>query len=119
VIIFQIAHGRCGVFFNPYIIHILIINLLPIMYRSWDSVVGIATGYVLDDQGVGARVPVGSRIFSSPRRPDGSGVHPMGTGGSFPAVKLPGPEADHLPPASAEIKKMSIYTSTLPYIFMA
>jgi hypothetical protein len=39
-------------------------------YKSRDSAVGIATGYALDDQGVGVRVPVGSRIFSSPRRPD-------------------------------------------------
>jgi hypothetical protein len=37
---------------------------------SRDSVVGIATSYGLDDRGVGVRVPVGSRIFSSPRRPD-------------------------------------------------
>jgi hypothetical protein len=37
---------------------------------SRDSSVGIATGYGLDDRGVGVRVPVGSRIFSSPRRPD-------------------------------------------------
>jgi hypothetical protein len=28
------------------------------------------TGYGLDDGAVGVRVPVGSRIFSSPRRPD-------------------------------------------------
>jgi hypothetical protein len=31
---------------------------------------GIATGYGLDDREVGVRVPVGPRIFSSPRRPD-------------------------------------------------
>jgi hypothetical protein len=37
---------------------------------SRDSVVGIATSYGLDDQGVGIRVPVGSRMFSSPNRPD-------------------------------------------------
>jgi hypothetical protein len=37
---------------------------------SRDSVVGIATSYGLDDRGVGIRVPVGSRIFSSPDRPD-------------------------------------------------
>jgi hypothetical protein len=39
---------------------------------SWsqDSVVGIGTGYGLDDRGVGVRVPVGSRIFSSSRHPD-------------------------------------------------
>jgi hypothetical protein len=34
------------------------------------SVVGIATGYGLDDRGIGVPVPVGSRIFSSPRRSD-------------------------------------------------
>jgi hypothetical protein len=45
-------------------------------FKSRDSVVGIATGYGLDDQGIGVRVPVGARIFSSPRRPDGSGAHP-------------------------------------------
>jgi hypothetical protein len=32
-----------------------------------DNVDGIATGYGLDD---GVRVPVGSRIYSSPCRPD-------------------------------------------------
>jgi hypothetical protein len=32
------------------------------------SIVGIATGYGLDDRGVGVRVLVGSRIFSSPSR---------------------------------------------------
>jgi hypothetical protein len=30
----------------------------------------MATGYGLDDRGVGVRVPVGSRLLSSPRRPD-------------------------------------------------
>jgi hypothetical protein len=37
---------------------------------SRDSVVGIATSYGLDDRGVGVRVPVGSRIVSSPNRTD-------------------------------------------------
>jgi hypothetical protein len=50
-----------------------------------DSLIGIATGYGLDDRGVGVRVPVGSRIFSSPCSPAGSGAHPAsspkGTGG--------------------------------------
>jgi hypothetical protein len=38
--------------------------------RTWDSAVCIATGYRLDDGGVGVRVSVGSRIFSSSCRPD-------------------------------------------------
>jgi hypothetical protein len=37
---------------------------------SRDSAVGIATGYWLDDRGLGVWVPVGSRIFTSPCRPD-------------------------------------------------
>jgi hypothetical protein len=37
---------------------------------SRDRAVGIATGYGLDDRGVGVRVPVGSRILFSPCRPD-------------------------------------------------
>jgi hypothetical protein len=36
---------------------------------SRDSVVGIATGYGLDDRGVGLRVPIGPRIFSTLSRP--------------------------------------------------
>jgi hypothetical protein len=39
-------------------------------FRSRDSAVGIATGYGLDDRGVGFQVPVGSRIFSPPPRTD-------------------------------------------------
>jgi hypothetical protein len=45
-------------------LHVCYIN------NNRDTIVGIATGYGLDDRGVGVRVPVGSRNFSSPRRPD-------------------------------------------------
>jgi hypothetical protein len=43
-----------------------------ILYRnvSRDSVVCIATGYGLDDRGLGLRVPLGSRLFCPSRRPD-------------------------------------------------
>jgi hypothetical protein len=37
---------------------------------SRDSAVGIATGYGLDEWEAGVRAPVGSKIFTSPRRPD-------------------------------------------------
>jgi hypothetical protein len=90
---------------------------------SRDSVVGIAIGYGLEERGVGVRVPVVSRIFSSPRRPDRLWGLPSllsnGYRGLFARVKQQGREADHLPPASAEAKKMWIYTSTPPYAFMA
>jgi hypothetical protein len=36
-----------------------------------------------------------------------------------PGIKQPESEADHSPPASAEVKKMGIYTSTSPHFFMA
>jgi hypothetical protein len=38
--------------------------------ESRNSAVGIATGYGLDDRGMGVRVPVGSKMFAFPRRPD-------------------------------------------------
>jgi hypothetical protein len=40
-------------------------------------------------------------------------------GALSPGVKWSGREADHSLPASAEVKKMWIYTSTPPYAFMA
>jgi hypothetical protein len=45
------------------------IQLIERIKNSCDSIVGTVNGYMLDDQGVRVRVPVGSRIFSSPRRP--------------------------------------------------
>jgi hypothetical protein len=38
--------------------------------RSRYSSVGIANSYWLEDRGVGVRLPVGSKIFSSSRLPD-------------------------------------------------
>jgi hypothetical protein len=76
--------------------------------RSRDSVVGIATGYWLDDRGVGVRVPVGSRIFSTSSRPAlGSTQPPVQwvPGALSPGIKQQGREADHSPPTSAEVKK--------------
>jgi hypothetical protein len=42
----------------------------PLISTTGSRNVGIVTGYGLDDRGVGVRAPVGSTIFSSPRRPD-------------------------------------------------
>jgi hypothetical protein len=55
-------------------------SICLLVERSRDRVVGIATNYGLDDRGIGVRAPVGSRIFSSPRRPDRL-WGPVGTGG--------------------------------------
>jgi hypothetical protein len=49
-------------------------------------------------------------------------VHPtsytMNSGVLSPAVKRPGRESDLSPPASAEVKKIGIYTFTPPHAFM-
>jgi hypothetical protein len=85
---------------------------------------GIATAYGLDDRGVGVRVPVGSEFSLLYIIQIGCGAHPasypMDTGGSFPrGLKRQGREADYSPPASAEVKKIWIYSSTPTYAFMA
>jgi hypothetical protein len=79
------------------------------MKGAQDSAVGTATGYGLDDRGVGVRVPVGSRIFSPHIVQTGSDAqpvsYPMGTPGApSPRVKQQGREADHSPPSCAEVK---------------
>jgi hypothetical protein len=76
------------------------------MGRSRDSAVGIATGYGLDDRGVGVRVPVGSRIFSTSSRPAVGPTQPPieWVPGLFPrGVRRPGRESDHSP-TSAKVK---------------
>jgi hypothetical protein len=58
------------------------------------SSVGIATGYGLDDHGVGVRVPMGEEFSLLHGIPTGSGAHPasypLGTWGSFPGGKVAG-----------------------------
>jgi hypothetical protein len=87
--------------------------------RSRDSSVGIATGYVLDEQGGRSSSPDGAKNFHfsvSSRPALGSTQPPIEW---VPGVKRQGREADCSPPTSAEVKKMWIYTSTPPYVFMA
>jgi hypothetical protein len=92
------------------------IYLYFLVRRSRNRAVGITTGYGLDDRGVAVRVPVvSSKPALGPTQPSTQWV----SNGDFsPSVKLPGREADHSPPASAEIKKTWLYTSTSPYVFM-
>jgi hypothetical protein len=90
--------------------------------RGRDIAVGIAAGCTLDDREVGVRVLVGSRIIST-----SSGLALMSTqpptqwvpGAFSPGVKRSAREADYSPPSSDEVKKMWIYTSTPPCVFMA
>jgi hypothetical protein len=74
------------------------------------GIVGIATGYGLDDRGSEFESRCGQEL---------SLLHVVVPGALSPGVKRPGREVDHSPPASAEVKKMWTYTSTPPYAFMA
>jgi hypothetical protein len=63
-------------------------------YEIRGSAVGIAPGYGLDCGGIGVQVPVGSRILTSPYRPDRLWGLPsflsFGYRGSFPWGKAVG-----------------------------
>jgi hypothetical protein len=82
------------------------------------SVLGTATGYGLDDRGVGIRVHVGSKISTSPYRPARLWGPPnllsSGYGGGVLslAVNREGSEADNSPQTIAEVKKTWVYIST-------
>jgi hypothetical protein len=45
--------------------------------RRWDSIVGIATSYRMDDRGIEVRVPVRSKIFSTSSRPALGSTQPI------------------------------------------
>jgi len=79
---------------------------------SCDSLIIIALGYRLDNQGSRAWFPVGAGKFSSrtalgPTQPYIQWV----PGILSRRVKRAGREADHSPPSSAEISKAWSYTS--------
>jgi hypothetical protein len=66
------------------------------------------------------RNPEGKRPLGRPKRRWEVSIKMNPNEAAFPGVKRPGREADHLPPTSAEVKKMWIYTSTFSYAaFMA
>jgi hypothetical protein len=77
-----------------------------------NSAVCIATGYRLDYRGVGVRVAVGSRNFTSLSRTE---QYPKGTAGPFPAVKwtVRGSD-DSIKPMARPRKRGSTYK--LPHI---
>jgi hypothetical protein len=84
----------------------------------------IATGYGLDDRGVGVPSPgrVKNILFSTSSIPAlGSTQPPIQRVpvALFLGVKRPEREADHSPPISAEVNKMWMYTSTPPHALMA
>jgi hypothetical protein len=113
-------------FFKPALLHskTSTTSESSIHEGSRDIVVGIATGYGLDDREVGVRVPVGSIIFSSPRCPYWFWGSPSLLYNGYrwtlsPGIKRPGREADYSPQTSAEVKNTWIYTSTPPYAFIA
>jgi hypothetical protein len=84
---------------------------------SRDIAVGIVTGYGLDDRGDGVRVPVGSKIFSSPYLLNRLWSPPSLLCNEF--LGLSGRTADHSPPVSAEVEETCVSTSTPPCVFMA
>jgi hypothetical protein len=101
-----------------------IFAILIVSYKSRDSSVGIALGYVLTDRGIRVRFPVGLGIFLfttasrtalEPTQPPIQWIPRALSLG----VERPGREADHSPPSSADVKNAWSYTFILQYVFMA
>jgi hypothetical protein len=80
------------------------IRFVHTLVGSRDSVVGIATGYGLDDGGIGVRVPAQEFSLLNVVQ-TGFGTHPASYPMGTPGVKRPGRVADHSPPTSAEVKE--------------
>jgi hypothetical protein len=101
-----------------------IFHLFTAHIMSRVSAVDVATSSGLDDRGRGRSTSpyrVKNFLFSMLFRPAlGPIQSPMHwvTGALSSGVKWPGREADHSPPTSAEVKKIWIYTYTLPRAFM-
>jgi hypothetical protein len=95
---------------------------ISLYWFNCGGIVGIVTGYELDDRGWSSS-PVRSRMFISPYRPDrlwGLPSLPSSGNRKFSLeVKRLGCIGDynHLP--TALIHKTWIYTSAPPYVFMA
>jgi hypothetical protein len=86
---------------------------------SRDSVVGMETGYGLNNLGVGVKSPgkVNNSLISTSSRPALGSTQPLIQWAQWTlstGVKRSRREADHSPPASAEVRKMWIYISTPP-----
>jgi hypothetical protein len=91
--------------------------------RSRGSVLGIATGYGLDDSEVGVKVLVGSRNFSFHVVQASSGARPVSSAMDTVilslAVKRPGREADHSSTALPKSRKCGCIHPLPPYPLMA
>jgi hypothetical protein len=86
--------------------------------RNWDSAVGIATGYGWTTEGSEFEPQYGQEFSPLHIVQTCSGAHTVSSSNGKGEVKRPRREADHSPPASAEVKKMWTCTSTPPYAFI-
>jgi hypothetical protein len=112
-VLLRLVYPRFHISEHCHIFRVFIASL------SWiaQSVLRLGTGWTTE--GVRVQVPVGSKIFSTSSRPGPTQPFIQWVPGAVSlGVKRQGREADHSPQASVEVKKMWIYTSTPPYVFM-
>jgi hypothetical protein len=104
----------------------ILVLILPLTFWIWypvsrDSVVGIATAYGLLRGWISNSGRVKNLLFSTSSRPALGPTQspiPWVPGPLSPGANREGREADHSPPTNSEVKKMWIYKSTPPHVFM-
>jgi hypothetical protein len=121
-ILYRIWISHSGSYEELYLLGYNVVYCLTLVSR--DSSVGIATRYGLEDREYRSSSPsrVKNFLFCTSSRPALGSTHPpiqWVPGAVSVGVQRPGRETDNSPPTSAEVKKMWIYTSTPPYVFMA
>jgi hypothetical protein len=103
-----------GILLVSFVVYFTILSVSRLGAGISQSVKRLAAGWTSEGSELESRKVKEFSLFNVVQTGPGDhpASYPMCTGDSLPGVKMPGREAAHSPPTSAEVKKMWICTST-------